>query len=530
MKGFISYAHADYDAFKAFCKAVAPAARYLGVEFWSDPMLHTGQDWNQTIADAVAAALADLDAELEQLREVLPLANDPSLRPALDQLDIFVRTAESVLQTRGDAIEQRLVDALADLLGTLRLVRLPSRDPEFGFTLGLREVRGAQGQIVLTLTNTLAAAVLGLRPSQPDATDALAAELPRSLFDYKLTGIAAQLDAVADRLEALDAARQSTDATSPEARLVEFYLGTMRVEVNLARLSLTLGERTIDFAALARATGAMAELTGDFLATLRGWAKRVSALVRRAAERVAVPIRLMVTGLRAAAREAAARVAPGTDATIPEALPPDPAHADAAVPVGFSAEAVRDLILSGKSVPADWVPLVTDLDSSGMNLADLSHLASFLENRTFDEITIGESASLHRTLTQSDIELFANVSGDVNPSHLDADYAGASLFHGIVAHEMLGGSLFSAVLGTLLPGPGTIYLGQDLQFRRPVKPGDTLSVKVTVRSKDAKTKRVVLDCLCSNQNGETVITGAAEVVAPMEKIRRERMPLPEVPG
>jgi phosphotransacetylase len=84
------------------------------------------------------------------------------------------------------------------------------------------------------------------------------------------------------------------------------------------------------------------------------------------------------------------------------------------------------------------------------------------------------------------------------------------------------------VLGTLLPGPGTIYLGQDLKFRRPVMPGDKLTVTVTVRSKNAEKKRVTLDCLCTNQDGETVITGAAEVVAPTEKIRRARVALPEV--
>jgi phosphate acetyltransferase len=151
-----------------------------------------------------------------------------------------------------------------------------------------------------------------------------------------------------------------------------------------------------------------------------------------------------------------------------------------------------------------------------------------IENKTFDEIEVGCSAELVRTFTQSDIELFANVSGDVNPAHLDQAYADSSMFHGIIAHGMLGGSLFSTVLGTMLPGPGTIYLGQDLRFRRPVKPGDTLTAKVVVREKDAEKKRVVLDCHCSNQDGKEVISGSAEVIAPVEKIRRERMPLPEV--
>jgi phosphate acetyltransferase len=152
----------------------------------------------------------------------------------------------------------------------------------------------------------------------------------------------------------------------------------------------------------------------------------------------------------------------------------------------------------------------------------------FIENKTFDEIAVGENAELIRTVTQSDIELFANVSGDVNPAHLDQVYADGSMFHGIIAHGMLGGSLFSTVLGTILPGPGTIYLGQDLRFRRPVKPGDTLTACVVVREKDDEKKRVGLDCHCFNQDGKEVITGSAEVIAPVEKIRRERMPLPEV--
>jgi phosphotransacetylase/acyl dehydratase len=124
--------------------------------------------------------------------------------------------------------------------------------------------------------------------------------------------------------------------------------------------------------------------------------------------------------------------------------------------------------------------------------------------------------------------LFANVSGDVNPAHLDQEYAEGTMFHGVIAHGMLGGSLFSTVLGTLLPGPGTIYLSQDLHFRRPVKPGDTLTAKVVVRETNAEKKRVVLDCVCTNQDGKDVISGTSEVIAPTEKVQRERMAMPEV--
>ena len=150
------------------------------------------------------------------------------------------------------------------------------------------------------------------------------------------------------------------------------------------------------------------------------------------------------------------------------------------------------------------------------------------ENRTFDEIAIGESARFTRTLTKDDIALFAVVSGDVNPAHLDERDAESSLFHRIIAHGMRGGALISAVLGTRIPGPGTIYLGQDLQFRKPVGLGDTLVVTVTAKEKQPGKHIVVLDCLCVNQNGEQVITGTAVVIAPAEKIKLPRIALPEV--
>jgi len=151
-----------------------------------------------------------------------------------------------------------------------------------------------------------------------------------------------------------------------------------------------------------------------------------------------------------------------------------------------------------------------------------------IENRTFDEIAVGDSAGVTRTLTMADIELFAVMSGDVNPAHLDEQYARSDIFHRIVAHGMWSGALLSTVLGTKLPGPGTIYLGQELRFRRPVGIGDTITVTVTVREKRPDRKILILDSLCTNQRGETVVSGTAEVIAPTEKIRRQRVDLPEV--
>lgn len=154
--------------------------------------------------------------------------------------------------------------------------------------------------------------------------------------------------------------------------------------------------------------------------------------------------------------------------------------------------------------------------------------AAMIENRTFDEITLGETASVTRTLTQEDIQLFALVSGDVNPAHLDADYAATDMFRRVIAHGMWGGGLISAVLGTELPGPGAIYLSQSLRFARPVGLGDTITTTVTVLEKRPEHQVVVLDCRCVNQDGKDVITGQAEVKAPTEKICRARIALPEV--
>ena len=152
----------------------------------------------------------------------------------------------------------------------------------------------------------------------------------------------------------------------------------------------------------------------------------------------------------------------------------------------------------------------------------------YIENKTFDEIEVGDSADLARKLSTKDIELFAVMSGDVNPAHLDVEYAKSDMFHKVIAHGMWGGSLISAVLGTELPGPGTIYLNQSLNFHKPVGLGDMITVRVTVKEKHDKGYRVTLACECINQNGEIVIDGDATVIAPTKKVRRPRVLLPEV--
>lgn len=151
----------------------------------------------------------------------------------------------------------------------------------------------------------------------------------------------------------------------------------------------------------------------------------------------------------------------------------------------------------------------------------------FIENRTFDELKIGDSAHIKRTLTQKDIQLFAIMSGDVNPAHIDVQYAKDDLFHQIIAQGMWGAALISTVLGTELPGPGTIYLDQILRFSAPIIPGDTITVTVTVTDKKPEKNIIDLECTCVNQKNIVVISGLATVMAPTVSVKRERIELPK---
>jgi phosphate acetyltransferase/phosphate butyryltransferase len=161
-----------------------------------------------------------------------------------------------------------------------------------------------------------------------------------------------------------------------------------------------------------------------------------------------------------------------------------------------------------------------------MNSTFPSEDLEVLRNRTFDEIVVGDRASIQRTLTAADIQLFAAMSGEPAPRDIDAE--SAAHVHGVIGHGMWGGGLIAAVLGTRLPGPGTVYASQTLQFHAPVRVGDTLTIVLTVTLREQATRRLVLDCKATNQNGEAVISGQASVIAPAERIERPRGTLPQV--
>ena len=151
---------------------------------------------------------------------------------------------------------------------------------------------------------------------------------------------------------------------------------------------------------------------------------------------------------------------------------------------------------------------------------------SEIHNITFDELRVGQQASVSRTLTPDDIKAFALVSGDVNPVHVDPAYAAGTRFHGVIAHGMWAGALISSVIGNQFPGPGSLYLKQTLEFRLPVRLGDTLTVTLEVLEKTERTRDVRLHCRVVNQGGAVVVAGEALVRAPNTRISRRRANLP----
>lgn len=163
-----------------------------------------------------------------------------------------------------------------------------------------------------------------------------------------------------------------------------------------------------------------------------------------------------------------------------------------------------------------------------MNITRFDKQSEIIENKTFDEISVGDQATLKRTVTMEDIELFAVVSGDAGPAKLVRDAAKGGMFPRAAINGMMGASLISTAVGMKLPGPGTVLLAQDLKFLRASSVDDTLVVTLTVASKDEKSRQLVIDCGCVNQNGEDVLSGTVTVKAPLEKISRPRVELPQI--
>ena len=133
---------------------------------------------------------------------------------------------------------------------------------------------------------------------------------------------------------------------------------------------------------------------------------------------------------------------------------------------------------------------------------------------TIDKINLGDSASVSKTVTETDVYLFAGITGDLNPAHTNQVASEKTMFKGRIAHGMLSAGFISTVLGMYMPGPGTIYMGQELKFKAPVRIGDTITATGTVVELNVEKNRCKIETVCTNQDGKVVTTGVATVMPP----------------
>lgn len=137
-----------------------------------------------------------------------------------------------------------------------------------------------------------------------------------------------------------------------------------------------------------------------------------------------------------------------------------------------------------------------------------------MKGKSIDQINVGDSAVFQKTISETDVYMYAGISGDINPAHINEEHMKDTIFKGRIVHGMLTAGLISAVLGNQLPGPGTIYLGQDLKFRAPVRFNDTIQAKVIVKEKIQEKNRIICETICINQEGTVVLSGLATVMPP----------------
>ncbi|CCK81851.1 MULTISPECIES: MaoC family dehydratase [Desulfobacula] len=142
--------------------------------------------------------------------------------------------------------------------------------------------------------------------------------------------------------------------------------------------------------------------------------------------------------------------------------------------------------------------------------------------KTIDQLKIGDSDEFTKTISESDIYLFAGITGDLNPAHINEEYAKNTFFKGRIAHGLFIGGFVSTVIGTKLPGPGSIYSEQQLKFLAPVRIGDTITARVEVKEINIEKNKITLETSCFNQNKIIVVDGKAIIHPPKEKIKKNR--------
>jgi hypothetical protein len=337
----------------------------------------------QELTDQVTEVL-DLVGEL---KNVLAHVNDPQLQPAVMA---FLEAALVVVNTHNESLKPTIADDLAALMSAVRTIRVPAHDPDLGRTDTLDRLRRSKGLIIAGLADALdSAAAIGLLPQKAPLPQATASSVPRTNIDSLLHGIARRLADVESSLEALDRVRKSPTNFAQQRGLLNFYVGSMRIEIDIAKLHLNVDQNVVDFNSIARAVESMATLTGDLVATIRGWGGRIAEDIVAIASRVPEKIRRVAAGVRITVKWAArairrrrASVSVREEQVVEqvvEGAERDEVNQPSDAPPGFDKKRVRSMILSGHPVPSTWQPLVTVLDLGGSDLATVEPLRS-LEN------------------------------------------------------------------------------------------------------------------------------------------------------
>jgi Leucine-rich repeat (LRR) protein len=311
--------------------------------------------------------LADIADEIAEVRSALPQVNDAALRPRVEAL---VRAGSLLSAAYGEQPGPDIAEALVGLASAARALRVPARDPDLGVTPTLRRLREAKGLIATSVEDALEAAqALGLRPRQVPMARELAIDVPRAGNEVLTQALLNAVNRLGQQVEALEQAKTEPTQFTQQMGMLNVYLPAMRVEIDLARLQLTVGEETIDFGALGRAVGAMVDLTRDFLATVRAWVDRLSEPVVTGARAVEAGVRFVASGYRMAGRWIAARLRPPSGLALE-------APSLSERPAGFSTEEVYRRVLAGEAIPQDWIPFVDILDLPRTGLADTRPLAT----------------------------------------------------------------------------------------------------------------------------------------------------------
>jgi hypothetical protein len=324
--------------------------------------------------------LADIDTEVGTVRATLPSVNDPGLHRRVTALADLAAALVAVHEAQPGP---DVAEALTGLLSATRALRVPARDPELGRTPTLDGLRAVQGRLVMALTDALdATQALGLHPRHLPIIREQAVDIPRAGNERLLRGIAERLDEVAQRLSILEATRTEPTPFVQQTGLLDVYLRAMQVEIDLARLQLTIGDVTVDFGALSRAAEAMGGLTRDFVATVRAWVGRVSDGIVWIAEDVRTTVRRVATGIRAATKWIARRAQRTMTSSPMEVSQIPDFEVTNGHPPDFDIREVARLVLAAEPVPAGWEPFVTALNLSNSGLADLRSFATLTRLRS----------------------------------------------------------------------------------------------------------------------------------------------------